>query len=248
MPGSFLRKTGRPENNAASNRPCAPVPLAPSRLQPGTTLLKPVANGLHNVIPWLRCVAPQQHTSIAEVRLRAAVGWRIPKGREMSFLQLEPDRSEHPVDILEKIAALNHWSFDREEQDEISISIAGGWSQYTVAFTWLAELEALHVACAFDLKMPEPRQAEIASLVSLINEELWIGHFDIWPKDGVVMFRHAILLAGGAELNSHQCQAILASVVRACERYFQASQFVVWAGKSGHDALATVMLETKGRA
>ena len=71
------------------------------------------------------------------MRLHAAVGWRIREGREMSFLQGELDRSEHPLDIIETIAALNHWSFDREEQDEISIFIAGGWSQYTVAFTWL---------------------------------------------------------------------------------------------------------------
>jgi hypothetical protein len=35
------------------------------------------------------------------------------------------------------------------------------------------------------------------------------------------MFRHAILLAGGAELNGDQCQTVLASAVRACERYYQ---------------------------
>jgi Putative bacterial sensory transduction regulator len=45
-------------------------------------------------------------------------------------------------------------SFDRDEEDEISISVAGGWSEYNIAFTWLAEVEALHVACAFDLKVP----------------------------------------------------------------------------------------------
>lgn len=166
----------------------------------------------------------------------------------MSLLQIELDRTEHPVDIIERIAALNHWPFDRGEQDEISISVAGGWTQYTVAFTWLAEVEVVHAACAFDLKIPETRRLELASLVSLINKELWIGHFDIWPTDGVVMFRHAILLSGGAELNGQQCQSALASVVRACELYYQAFQFVVWAGKAGREALATVMLETQGRA
>ncbi|MCI0599731.1 MAG: YbjN domain-containing protein [Beijerinckiaceae bacterium] len=166
----------------------------------------------------------------------------------MSFLQLDLDRTEHPVDVIERIAALNHWSFDRNEQDEISIMVTGGWTQYTIAFTWLAEVEAVHVACAFDLKVPDSRRVELAALVSLINEELWIGHFDIWPHDGVVMFRHAILLAGGAEINSQQCQSALASVVRACERYYQAFQFVVWAGRTGQEALATVMLEIQGRA
>jgi hypothetical protein len=166
----------------------------------------------------------------------------------MSFLQFDFDRTEYPVDLIERIATLNHWSFDRDDQDEISISVAGGWSNYTLAFTWLGELEALHVASSFHLKLPEARRTEVASLVSLINEELWIGHFDIWPNDELVMFRHAILLAGGAALNAHQCQAALSIAVRACERYYQAFQFVVWAGKTGREALATVMLETQGRA
>lgn len=166
----------------------------------------------------------------------------------MPHLQLALDRSEHPVDLIERIAAHNHWSFDREEQDEISISVAGGWTTYNIAFTWLADVEALHVACAFDLSVPAERRKELAELVTLINEELWIGHFDIWPKEGVIMFRHAILLAGGAELNGSQCQTVLASAVRACERYYQAFQFVVWAGKSGSEALGSILLETQGRA
>jgi hypothetical protein len=109
-------------------------------------------------------------------------------------------------------------------------------------------VEALHLACAFDLKVPATRLMELASLVSLINEQLWIGHFDIWPNDGVIMFRHAILPASGAELNGDQCRTVLASAVRACERYYQAFQFVVWAGKTGPEAISTVMLEIQGRA
>lgn len=92
------------------------------------------------------------------------------------------------------------------------------------------------------------RRTEALTLISLINEQLWIGHFDVWPKDGVVMFRHALLLTGGADLNPTQCEAVLTNAVAACERYYQAFQFVVWAGKSGREALETAMIETKGEA
>ncbi|MGV8841182.1 MAG: YbjN domain-containing protein, partial [Bauldia sp.] len=36
--------------------------------------------------------------------------------------------------------------------------------------------------------------------------------------------------------------------IEACERYYQAFQFVVWAGKTAAEALATVMFETVGEA
>ena len=166
----------------------------------------------------------------------------------MSLLQIEALRNEHPVDLIERLAAQNQWPFDRDEDDEISITVAGGWTDYNVAFTWLEDLEALHVACAFDLKAPAARKGEVSALIGLINEQLWLGHFDIWPDDGVVMFRHAIVLSGGAELNGHQCQTVLTSAVRACERYYQAFQFVVWAGKNGREAIQTAMLETMGQA
>jgi hypothetical protein len=166
----------------------------------------------------------------------------------MSQPHFDAPRNEHPVDTIERLATFNQWSFDREDEDEISISVMGIWSDYDIAFTWLDEVEALHVACAFDLKVPQPRRADLASLIALVNEQLWIGHFELWPNEGLVLFRHALLLAGGAELNHRQCQSVLAAAVEACERYFQAFQFVVWAGKSGHEAMAIAMLETKGEA
>ena len=166
----------------------------------------------------------------------------------LSPIEAEVSRSDNPVDIIERLAAMNEWSFDRAEEDEISISVEGGWTDYSVAFTWLQDMEALHVACAFDLKVPAARKNDALSLVALINEQMWVGHFDIWPSDGVIMFRHAMLLAGGAELNGRQCESVLTTAVMACERYYQAFQFVVWAGKSGREALDTAMIETRGEA
>ena len=111
----------------------------------------------------------------------------------------ETERAEHPVDVVEQLAATNDWSFDRDDEDEISISVAGAWTEYHVAFTWLPQLETLHVSCAFDLKVPERRRGELMSLVNAINEQIWIGHFDFWPTEGVVMHRQGLMLTGGAQ-------------------------------------------------
>lgn len=166
----------------------------------------------------------------------------------MSLLSIEPSRVEHPVDVVERLASQREWSFDREDEDEISISVEGTAADYHVAFTWLSDLEALHVGCAFDLKVPDRRRVEMQSLVALINEQLWIGHFDLWRHDDVVMFRHSVLMAGGADADGRQYEAILKMAVTACDRYFQAFQFVLWAGKSAREALDGAMFETQGEA
>ncbi|QAY97228.1 hypothetical protein CWB41_06290 [Methylovirgula ligni] len=166
----------------------------------------------------------------------------------LSQIELPQIETQNPVDQIEKIALRNQWAYDRDDEDEISIAVTGTWTDYNIAFTWLSDIEALHVACAFDLKVPQARRGDALALIALINEQLWIGHFDVWPQDGVVMFRHSILLTGGAVLNTSQCEAALSNAVTACERYYQAFQFVVWAGKGGREALETALLETKGEA
>jgi hypothetical protein len=166
----------------------------------------------------------------------------------MSLIEYTGERQLNPVDVVERVAALNEWSFERAGDDEITISITGRWTGYQVAFTWMDDIEALHLACAFDLKVPERRRNEVQQLISFINEQLWIGHFDLWIKDGMVMFRHALVLAGGLEPSNQQCQSVLSSALEACEGYFPAFQFVVWAGKPARAALDAAMFETSGEA
>jgi hypothetical protein len=167
---------------------------------------------------------------------------------DMTQLHTESDRSEHPLDVVERLASIRDWIFDRADTDEMSVSVSGRWSDYHVAFTWISDVEALHLACAFDLKVPERRRQEILQLISLVNEQLWVGHFDLWSGENVVMFRHALLLAGGAEPTNGQCEMLLKSAVDACERYFQGFQYVLWAGKSAREALDCVVFETEGEA
>jgi hypothetical protein len=166
----------------------------------------------------------------------------------MSLLDLPGERQMHPVDVVERLAAVNDWSFDRAADDEITISIAGRWADYHASFTWMDDIEALHLACAFDLKVPERRRAEVQQLVCKVNEQLWVGHFDVWSRDGLVMFRHALVLAGGVQASGRQCQAVLEAALQSCERYYQAFQFVVWAGKTAREAMDAAVFDTSGEA
>lgn len=166
----------------------------------------------------------------------------------MALIETTTQRAANPVDTVERIAALHGWSFARTSENEVSLAIDGSWTDYQASFTWMGDIEVLHLACAFDLKIPERRRAETTELVSLVNEQLWVGHFDVWANDGLVMFRHALVLAGGIAASRAQCESMLASGVDACERYYQAFQFVLWAGKSPREALDSTLFETQGEA
>ncbi len=166
----------------------------------------------------------------------------------MGLHEVALEREINPVDLVEHVASTNDWAFSRECDDEISINVTGNWAQYHISFSWLEEFEALHLACAFDLKMPIERKDEATRLLSLINEQMLIGHFDIWMKEGSVMFRQALLLNGGAQPTGRQLESQLSIGLDACERYYQAFQLVVWAGFDAKEALESALFETVGNA
>jgi hypothetical protein len=37
----------------------------------------------------------------------------------------------------------------------------------------------------------------VQRLIAAINEQLWVGHFDIWTHTGMIMYRQALVLPGG---------------------------------------------------
>jgi hypothetical protein len=183
------------------------------------------------------------------VRINHRIRILQKQGRDgMSLLEGIIDSRNNPLAVVEDIAADHNWSFERSGEDEVTIVSKGDWVDYQLSFTWMNEIEALHLACAFDMKVPVSRRAEVQRLVAAINEQLWVGHFDIWTHTGMIMYRQALLLPGGLTASTAQCESMLVGAIHACERYYPAFQFVVWAGKSASEAMSAAMFDTVGEA
>jgi hypothetical protein len=165
----------------------------------------------------------------------------------MATAQAGYDRSSNPIDLMEQVASHQDWHFDRSTDDELTLTIAGSWTDYHLSLNWRDDMETLHLACAFDFKVPDNRLNEVYRLIALINEQLWLGHFDLWNSEGLLMFRHGVPL-NGSVATLHQCEAMLQAALEACERYYKAFQFVVWAGREAREALTSTMFETEGQA
>jgi hypothetical protein len=216
---------------------------------------------------WRRCADSANHiTSNSQAHIvpgllpaAAHLIFRVPagckrsthskQGRDgMSLLESTIDSRINPLGVVEDIAADHNWAFERSGEDEVTIVSKGDWTDYQLSFTWMNEIEALHLACAFDMKIPTARRAEVQRLIAAINEQMWVGHFDIWTHTGMVMYRHALILPEGLTASTAQCETMLVSAIHSCERYYPAFQFVVWAGKTAAEAMSAAMFDTMGEA
>lgn len=166
----------------------------------------------------------------------------------MTALLAATEDPQNPLDLIEEIASARDWCIDRAAEDEVNMIVEGSWSDLHLCLNWREDMEGLHLACSFDMKIPGHRREEACRLASLINEQLYFGHFDIWRQEGTLMFRNGLLLSGGAEATHAQCDALIGQALETCERYFPSFQFVIWAGKRAEEALQSSLLETVGEA
>ena len=154
----------------------------------------------------------------------------------------------NPLDILEELVTANEWRFDRASEEEMVVEISGRWCEYRLFFVWQEDLSAMYFSCLFDLRVPSHRRAQVAELLAIVNEKLWLGHFDLCSDELVPMFRHTILLRGATGASVEQLEDLVDIALCECERFFPAFQYVVWGGRSAEEAAAAAMLETVGEA
>ncbi len=153
-----------------------------------------------------------------------------------------------PLEAVEQVIAAHDWPYNRSAEGEITVSVAGTWCDYHLCFSWRDEHHALHLSCAFDTRVPERRKSAVWELLALVNERLWIGHFDLWSGEYLPMFRHTLLFADGQAESSRQCENLIEIAISECERFYPSFQFVIWAGKTPDQAIAASLFETAGEA
>lgn len=155
---------------------------------------------------------------------------------------------DNPIDLVEEMASANDWPFERMGEDDLSVSVAGAWCDYHLAFTSGGPHAALTVTAAFDFRVAKARRVELCQLLALVNERLWIGHFDLGSQEGAILYRHGVPLTGGARATQGQCEQMMQAALDACERFYPAFQFVLWGGKTADEAIEAALLDCCGEA
>ena len=154
----------------------------------------------------------------------------------------------NPIDFVEDIIYSKKWSFSRAADDELVADISSQWCQYRLYFAWSEQIRAINFTVTFDLKFPYPTFVAIHELLALINEKLWIGHFDITSKNGIPAFRHTLLVPQKNEILYSQLEELVDIAIYECEKYYPAFQLVLFENSKPEEALKLCQFETIGKA
>ena len=155
-----------------------------------------------------------------------------------------------PIDMLESYFAAHGWAYERSGDDEIVANFQGSWTQYELRAIWREEDHVLQFLALPDVRVANDKRAAIYETIGLINEQLWLGHFELWSTSGLVLFRHAALIENdeGGVLTLQQAETLVEAAIEECERFYPVFQFVLWADKTPQEAIAAALIETQGEA
>jgi hypothetical protein len=169
----------------------------------------------------------------------------------MSFedIDIQPQGGS-PIHTLASWYAAQGWAHERVGEEEIVAATEGAWGQYELRGIWREDDRVLQFLAFPDVTVQADKFGAIYETLGLINEQMWLGHFELWSGNGAIVFRHATLLESqdGPNLDIDQADALIDSAVGELDRFYPVFQFVLWGGKSPSEAITAAMVETQGEA
>ena len=153
-----------------------------------------------------------------------------------------------PLDVVEHVLSAENLTFDRTEEGDLAFALAGDWKDYELWFAWRPQADCLQLCLSVDIRAKKPRRTAAYELLSLINQRVWLGHFEIWTDEGELVFRHAMALPTGERPTLAQAASMIDAAVEAADRFYPAFDFLINGGKNPEDSIAACMFETVGTA
>ena len=153
-----------------------------------------------------------------------------------------------PVDMLVSLFEARGWPYEVTGEDEIGGEIQGAWAKYQLRAIWRREDHVLQLLCLPEVRVPDDKRVQMFELMSLVNEQLWLGHFDLWSSGSVLLYRHGLMLGDDGLLSLSQSQMAVEQAVEECDRFYPAFQFVLWGDRDAADALANALVDAAGEA
>ena len=89
-------------------------------------------------------------------------------------------RRARPIDMLEHYFSALGWAYERNGEDEIVSNFQGSWTQYELRAIWRDEDHVLQFLALPDIRVAADKRAATYETIGLINEQLWLGHFELW--------------------------------------------------------------------
>lgn len=159
------------------------------------------------------------------------------------------DEDLHPLDSVEDVLSANNWTFNRMNNDELMVQISGKAGLYRLFFIWQEDMNALQFCCQYDLNIAGNNLPAASTALLAINEQLWMGHFDLPKSTGVPSYRYTCLVRNaGRSATAEIIEDMVDISLVQCERFYPVFHMLASANDINTQNLSLALMETAGES
>ncbi len=159
------------------------------------------------------------------------------------------DDDANPLDLVEDFVESKSWTITRSEDDIMIFTAPGAKVKYEICMEWQEEFSALLFACSMPISITAEHHDAAARATEQINQNLWLGHFDLSNKNTHPTFRHTLLfrmIPSGLAVDI--VQDVIEIAIAECERFLATFQLVQAGDNELQSNLRAAVFETVGEA
>ncbi len=152
----------------------------------------------------------------------------------------------NPLDNIEDILNANDWSFNRMADNELSVRLNGKYCLYHLAFVWQADMRALQVSVQYDMPIHAKNYGKAAQVLMNINENTWMGHFEIDSDHHIPSYRYTSLINPENKHSYDQLENIVDIALAQCEGNYAAFNLLTAENAANDETLPLALMQTQG--
>lgn len=158
------------------------------------------------------------------------------------------DFRNNPTELIEDFILTQDWAYQRMSPYELAAEVDGRWGIYRLQFYWQAEESIFHLSCFLDIKIPDKSLPQVYELLSLVNERLLVGHFELFSDERLPAYRYSFMLAPGSLFQPDLLEQAIVNALEETDRFYPAFQTLLAGDKNALEAASIASLDIAGEA
>ncbi len=154
----------------------------------------------------------------------------------------------HPIDALELIAHEENWEFVRDEDNEIIVSIEGGWKKYTLIARWDVSRNLFKTTCIFEMMPPRKKLVKLYETINLVNGSDVDGSFAYDNVEQIMNYNTNILFSDELIISYTELRDWIKSSIETAEKFYPTFQKSCWGEVMPKDAMSAAFGKIAGHA
>ena len=154
----------------------------------------------------------------------------------------------HPIDALELIAHEEKWEFVRDEDNEIIVTIDGGWKIYSVTGRWDMSRNLFKTICSFEMMPPRKKLVKLYETINLVNGSDVDGAFTYDNGQQIMNYHTNILFSDELIISNAELRDWINSSVETTEKFYPTFQKSCWGEVMPKDAMSAAFGKIAGHA